>query len=340
MKEYHLILPANPNNEHAAGESAGSVLSHWFHLKKLQDKGVKEPGVMWFWHFQDTGIKERSEFNLAEINENKLPLVKRINDEEVKISDVGFIFEANHRFTPYRSSIAWRFRASSILSPQKVNNSLKNYENFIPFFRKTYLNWDEYSDQKWLLIKELKQLEKPVRVSDGVLNGFKRFYHNNQEFGNLKVNILQKNVFAILSEGYPKLKDPNPSEELDLQLKKLLTSIAKDKLNERMIHEAFLMQKLSEGCKIFDEGQVVSGRFDTLFQEPSGRIVAVEFKLGEEGTSAAQLKSYINDIKKNKQKWGIEEDKDISGEIICGNPRKKYLEGFKVSKWNLSISFS
>lgn len=342
MREYHLILPANPDKGHSAGESAGSVLAHWFHLKKLKDRGVKE-GVMWFWHFQDTGIAERMRFRprLTERKEIKLPLATVINGQEIKISDIGFIYEGNHRFTHAPSSIAWQFRADKIIIPEKVNESLEEYEAFVPYFRRVYLNWDDYSDERWLLIRELKQLEKPIEMgANGILKGFERHIVSDRKFGNLKVNVLRKNVFAMYRGKYPKLKDPDPIKELDRQLKRLLTSPEK-KLVERKVHEAFLMKKIFlEGCKLYDEGALgEEGVFDTLFQDKSGKYVAVEFKLEDEGSSAEQLKRYIRGIEENRRKWGIEEGAKIEGEIVCGNPQREELDGFKVIEWRLSIQF-
>ncbi|MGB9659206.1 MAG: endonuclease NucS domain-containing protein [Nitrososphaerales archaeon] len=265
----------------------------------------------------------------------------KINGRRVCISYRGFFYESN------KHSITWEFEAERIIKMKsdKMETRLKSLSECIPRFRQPYLNGHSWGMESpwgdWLLIKKLNKLKTPIK-GQSVNGGYS--FPDFQYFSNPKGKLVDLasshlrggNAFVLECPKVLELVEPNPEREISEYLKQFLTdNPPSGKLRETNIHDAFLLKLLEEGYIIENEGPVSSGRYDVLFEDKKGNLLAVELKLRRGDNAVNQLKSYIADLKKTYET-------EIQGVIICGHASEELQKaaakyGFKVIEYRLMI---
>jgi len=330
-REYYLILPAKTGPEYGGGWAPGSVIAHWLHLKK----GIS--GVFWVWGLTSSGIRDEDKRYFEELID---PLGKpfKVNGRQICISRKGYFYESENH------SITWEFEADYIIKAAELSSEavkrLKKAESYIPLFRKEYLKPRPWGS--WLLIRDLKQLAEPIRGkrlgSFYSFPDFKYFSNKERKIINLTtLHLKSGNAFVLSCPENLETKNPNPEVEVSEYLRKFLSdNPPKGKLRESNVHDAFVLQLLREEYYFLHERPIKNGRYDILFKDKSGKLIAVEVKLKKGDSAVGQLKGYIADLKKQHK------GEEIKGAIICGqadsNLRKIANEnGFKVIEYQLLI---
>lgn len=339
IEEYHLVLPVKLGpSSYGGGWAAGSVIAHWFHLKK------GNPGVFWVWPLTSSGIRRKHK---PVLDLWKVPMGKDVqnNGEKVHISSRGFFYDSNSH------SIMWEFEADciirtwdSISGSKKAAKELENLEECIPLFRQEYLkawwfNFKLWGD--WLLIRKLQLLEKPIRGQS--LNGifsfpeFRYFSNPRGEMVSLTSSHLRSgNAFIVRCPKGLKLVEPHPETVISNHLKRFLTdSPPPGKLRERTIHDAFLIRLLKEGYVIENEREVPGGRLDVLFRDKNQNLIAVEFKRRYGDPAVDQLEYYISELQPNYRT-------KIRGVIVCGQATEELRSraeqrNFDVVEYELTL---
>jgi hypothetical protein len=339
-EEYHLVLPVKLGpSSYGGGWAAGSVIAHWFHLKK------GNPGVFWVWPLTSSGIK-REHKPLVYTWKIAMGREIQVNGEFGCISPRGFFYEANSH------SIAWQFEAECIirtwdfiLENEKAAEELKRLKDCIPLFRQEYLkapwhNFRLWGD--WLLIRKINRLKKTIKGQsmDGGFSfpKFKYFSNPKEEVVGLTSpdHLRGGNAFILQCPEEMKFLDPDPETEISSHLKQFLAANPPPgKLRERIIHDAFLIKLLKEGYVIENERGVAGGRLDVLFRSEKQNLIAVEFKLRRGDSAIDQLEGYINELQKNYRTG-------IHGVIVCGQAdeelkRRAKKRDFEVIEYKLDL---
>lgn len=332
-QEYCLVLPVKLGpSSYGGGWAAGSVIAHWFHLKK------GNPGVFWVWPLTSSGIKYEHKFLL---DSWKIPLEKSINQERFKgISSKGFFYESNIH------SIAWQFEAECIIKTHPsfeysadAGNELKRLEACIPLFRREYLRPKPWAD--WLLIRKLKRLKTSIHglpMNGGFsFSDFKYFSNEKREILRLtSAHLRSGNAFVLKYPEELAVVDPIPEKEINDYLKQfLMDNPPTGKLREINIHEVFILKLLKEGYVIVNEGVVSHGRYDVLFKDKNENLIAVEFKLRKGDPAVDQLQFYTEKLQEEYRT-------KIQGAIVCGQANQELRSrakdlGFKVIEYKLAI---
>jgi len=339
VEEYHLVLPVKLGpSSYGGGWAAGSVIAHWFHLRK------GNPGVFWVWPLTSSGIKRKHK---PLLDTWKVPMGRdlQVNGELARISRKGFFYESNNH------SIAWQFEAEYIISTlyfirgaEKAAKELKQSEDCIPLFRQIYLKapwWDFKPWGEWLLIRKLQMLKKPIKGQS--MNGgfsfpnFKYFSNPKGEMVSLTSAYLRGgNAFVLQCPEELELVEPDPETAISDHLKQfLMDNPPPGKLRERIIHDAFLIKLMKEGYVIENEQEVPGGRLDVLFRDENQNLIAVEFKLRRGDPAIDQLDNYINKLQKNYRA-------KIHGVIVCGQADEELKSrakqhNFKVIEYKLNL---
>ena len=340
IEEYHLVLPVKLGpSSYGGGWAAGSVIAHWFHLKK------GNPGVFWVWPLTSSGIKREHK---PLIYTWKVPIgrIIQVNGELARISRKGFFYESNSH------SITWQFEAQCIIRTwsfipenEKAAKELKRLEGCIPLFRQVYLKapWVDFKLWgDWLLIREIKRLKKPIK-GQSMDGGFS--FPNFKYFSNPKGKVVSLtspdhlrggNAFILQCPEETELVEPDPETEISNHLKQFLAdNPPPGKLRERIIHDTFLINLLKEGYVIENEREVTGGRLDVLFRDQNENLISVEFKLRRGDPAVKQLEDYINKLQKDYRT-------KIRGVIVCGQADEELRSrakqrDFKVIEYKLAL---
>lgn len=328
-RKYSLVLPARTGPEYGGGWAAGSIIAHWFHLKK----GCS--GVFWVWPLTSSGIKKEDKPYFEKLID---PLGNSllVNGREICISRKGFFYESN------KHAITWKFKADFIIKEMsdKIKERLKELESYIPLFRKEYLKPEPWGS--WLLIRKLNKLKEPIRGKpvDNIycLPSFKYFSNPKRKLVDLNtLHLKSGNSFVLTCPKNLELQPPNPEMEINEYLKQFLSdNPPKNKLRESNIHDVLVLKLLKEGYYFMHEGPVKNGRYDILLKDKKGKLIAVEIKLRQGDSAVGQIKKYITELKKQYQ------GQEIQGVILCGQANDNLIRtakehGFKVIEYALTI---
>jgi len=338
-QEYHLVLPVKLGpSSYGGGWGAGSVIAHWFHLKK------GNPGVFWVWPLSSSGIKREHK---ALLDTWKVPMGidLQVGGKRAHISSKGFFYESNTH------SIEWQFEAEYIIRTwpslsgrEKAEKELERLKCCISRFRQEYLHATWYGNElwgDWLLIRKLQKLKKPIKGQS--INGgysfedFNYFSNPNGKVVSLSSYHLRGGTAFILEcPEELELVEPDPEKVISSYLKQFLTdNPPRSNLREINVHNVFLLRLLKEGYFIVNEGKIAGGRFDVLFKDKNENLIAIEFKLRQGDTAVDQLKDYIKGLQKDHRA-------KIHGAIVCGKADEELhsranKKSFKVIEYNLIL---
>lgn len=326
ITEFHLIVSANPKaysnyNGMYAGELAGSVSAHCLHLEK-------EKKVIYHANIINKGIAYLADSKKLQDLIKQFGNEKTFDNKKVKISKYGFFYEAGTKI------IKWIFEAEGLKTYREIYNEDKEnpLKDYLPYFQREGIKErikenDKKPDKRvWLLIKNIRQLAKPIQLNDFVLKP------KNRSGKKLDVHVLQPNAYVT-----SKTKNINKlfNSAQKLKSNKLMSDAlvevikGKKKFREIHVHNYFLYYLKQNGCYIKNEGKVIGGgRFD-VFYRYNNKNYCVEFKLDADDNAPKQLKGYIDGIKKKNKL------KKVNGIIICHNPSQKLCE--EANKYNYEV---
>jgi len=295
-----LIVAANPkaySSEEgmAAGESAGIVEAFVYYLKNPNNfKGI-QPGVFYSAGIKDVGLiyyLPKSEARTELLRNFGVPV--QVNGQKITIDKTGYFYQ------PEKEGIYYQFEADGLRTLGEIRKDSRILQRYlIEQHKKVALDpketdWSE-GKLEWLLIRKIEKLKKPIGTENSRLAPFLVKTESEEEHILYAISV-RPNAYARLVGKLPRSTKITQKDMRDLESEMLaeILSSKKKKLAEVTVHNIFKQQILKKGLHLVDEGHTKKGRFDLAYENETGILVVIEFKVGIAGDDTLdQLKGYM-----------------------------------------------
>lgn len=201
-EEYRLVLPAKKALGYYGGPLCGSVIAHWYHLKKTG-------GVFWVGECKPVGIKnvDTSAWRKALKDGLYLGAPVKIGNLNVNLSKIGYFYDASY------GAIAWQFEAECV-KKGKVT-ALKDTElEHVPIFRRVY---GFKKDNIWIHITKLRRIKEPFEGQKSPRRKdfppFKIYVNSSEKFLSL-LDLMRGNAW-VFKYPYVNTEEPRLEELID-----------------------------------------------------------------------------------------------------------------------------